>query len=154
MASSSTNPYPNYPYPSEFNVSDLVPDKLSKSNYSEWKPLMLDFIESRGMNEFIHHTAKDIEDVNDPKKDIEDPYFDDYKERSWRKSDGLVRTWILSTLNKDIVKQVLPYKTAREVWMALETMLGSRNAQQPGKLTSYRIETGIGCLGVEKVTVI
>ncbi|CAL5365333.1 unnamed protein product [Camellia sinensis] len=116
MASSIEN-YPLYPYPSDFNVTDFVPDKLSDSNYEEWKELMLDFIESRGLVGFIDGT---VEAPPSAPPENEEQY------RSWKRSDSLVRGWILTTLTKEILTRVLPFKTAEEVWAKLYAIFHSR----------------------------
>ncbi|KAL7252746.1 hypothetical protein ACSBR1_007337 [Camellia fascicularis] len=115
MASSIEN-YPLYPYPSEFNVTDFVPDKLTDSNYDEWKKLMLDFIESRGLVGFI----------DGPVEAPPAPPENEEQYRSWKRSDGLVRGWILTTLTKDILTRVLPFKTAKEVWTKLDAIFHSQ----------------------------
>ncbi|CAL5363366.1 unnamed protein product [Camellia sinensis] len=130
MASSIEN-YPLYPYPSEFSVTDFVPDKLSDSNYKEWKKLMLDFIESRGLVGFIDGT---VEAPPSAPPENEEQY------RSWKRSDGLVRGWILTTLTKDILMRVLPFKTAKEVWTTLETTFRLPTQIQIITLVDVRVE--------------
>ncbi|KAL7228460.1 hypothetical protein ACSBR2_007219 [Camellia fascicularis] len=125
MASTSNHhSFPKYPYPSEFKVEDYVPIILFVANYFEWKQLMLDFIQSRGMVGFIDGTLeappeKVTTSVADAGGEIEIEN-EDYK--SWKRSDDLVRGWIITTLNLDLRLHVIQYKTAREVWTALEKM--------------------------------
>ncbi|KAI8569671.1 hypothetical protein RHMOL_Rhmol02G0295500 [Rhododendron molle] len=109
--SSTTSSVEKYPYPWEVNVLDFVPDKLSDAKcYPEWKQLMVDFIESQGLLGFIDGSTKRVSQAASSNSD------------SWRRSDNLVRGWILTTLNKDTRLQVLKYKTARGVWTRLVDM--------------------------------
>ncbi|KAF5959163.1 hypothetical protein HYC85_000372 [Camellia sinensis] len=127
MASSSNHhSFPKYPYPSKFEVEDYVPIILFVANYFEWKQPMLDFIQSRGVVGFINGTLeappeKVTISVADAGGEIEiEIENEDYK--SWKRSDDLVRGWIITTLDLDIRLHVIQYKTAREVWTALEKM--------------------------------
>ncbi|KAE9465756.1 hypothetical protein C3L33_02336, partial [Rhododendron williamsianum] len=108
MGSSSNE---KYPYPIEFNVLDFVPKLFSEGNYENWKLLMLDFIRMRGLIGFIEGTTA-----------AGGSNRDDYT--AWKRSDNLVRGWILATLREDIRPRVfvLPSETAKDLWTGLETI--------------------------------
>ncbi|KAE9452025.1 hypothetical protein C3L33_16079, partial [Rhododendron williamsianum] len=109
--SSTTSSVEKYPYPWEVNVLDFVPGKLSDAKcYPEWKQLMVDFIESQGLLGFVDGSTKRVSQAASSNSD------------SWRRSDNLVRGWILTTLDKDTRLQVLRYTTARGVWTRLVDM--------------------------------
>ena len=86
---------------------------------------MLRFIGTQGLLGFINGeispppaeriTVPDGSDGTWEKENLE------YKE--WERSDGLLRGWILATLNQDLLPQVSMLKTAQDVWLALEKAL-------------------------------
>lgn len=125
MDSSSKSSSANraYPYPEDVKVYVLVPNKLQFSNYIVWKKQMLgDVITRNGLRGFIDGTVEtppetisDGENAGGPickKKENED-YV------AWKRSDELVRQWILSRLIWSMKDKVSPFKTAKEVWEAL-----------------------------------
>ncbi|KAL0315841.1 UNVERIFIED_CONTAM: hypothetical protein Sradi_5462300 [Sesamum radiatum] len=115
----------------------FVPTKLwfdkKTSNYVAWKEQMLCLIESQGLLGFIDGTNKppppetggkgttsqDIDETGGDgttSEDIENP---DYVQ--WRRSDVLLKGWILCSLNDDVVSTVtLGLETSRDVWVELE----------------------------------
>ncbi|XP_058205430.1 uncharacterized protein LOC131319265 [Rhododendron vialii] len=111
MASSSnkntSSPVEKYPYPTEFIVLDFVPKLSSEGKYDDWKLLMRDFIGSQGLIGFIDGTPA-------AKKSNEDDYM------AWKRSDNLVRRWILETLREDTRLRVLSSETAKDLWTELE----------------------------------
>ncbi|KAI8562669.1 hypothetical protein RHMOL_Rhmol03G0052600 [Rhododendron molle] len=112
MASSSnvntSSPREKYPYPTEFDVLDFVPKLLSEGNYDSWKSSMRDFIDSRGLIGFIDGMAAD-----QPEESNRDDYM------AWKRSDNLVRRWILATLSEETRLRVLRFKTAKDLWTEL-----------------------------------
>ncbi|XP_028100423.1 uncharacterized protein LOC114299791 [Camellia sinensis] len=134
MASSSTGFYlEKYPYPSESKVEEYVIEMLSDSNYEKWRELMIKFINSQRLDGFIYGTDEaPLEMVPVPvpvpnagggdsaggggdstsggKKYIKNEEYE-----YWKKSNDLVRGWILTTLTKDTAKRVLWFKNAKAV---------------------------------------
>jgi len=111
MASPSDNtnaksPIEKYPYPTEFNVQDFVPKLLGQANYEKWKDLMRDFIERRGLIDFIDSIAQERISNKD--------YY-----TAWERSDNLVQGWILATLTEDIRLQLRDSTTAKYLWQEL-----------------------------------
>ncbi|KAG5563327.1 hypothetical protein RHGRI_005917 [Rhododendron griersonianum] len=114
--SSTTSSVEKYPYPWEVNVLDFVPDKLSDAKcYPQWKQLMVDFIESQGLLGFVDGSTTEAASKRVSQAASSNSV-------SWRRSDNLVRGWILTTLDKDTRLQVLRYTTARGVWTRLVDM--------------------------------
>ncbi|KAL2539836.1 Ankyrin repeat family protein [Abeliophyllum distichum] len=113
MASISSSSAPKYPYPSEVNVGDFVYIKLSQTNYIMWSKLMVNYIKKEGLYGFIDGT------LQAPSMDTSLSDFED-----WKKSDSLVKGWILSTLEDDVLRHVAYFKTAEQVWSVLKKMFG------------------------------
>ncbi|KAH7844158.1 hypothetical protein Vadar_024973 [Vaccinium darrowii] len=112
---SSSSSAVNYPFPSEVNVANFVPIKLgapSDSDYSVWKQLMLNLIESHQLEGFVDGT------IQPPPFPLEEHKLEEY--RSWKRSDGLVRGWVFVTVTEEILPQLVNYTTAREAWIAIE----------------------------------
>lgn len=129
MDSSSKSSSANraYPCPEYVKVHELVPKKLQFSNYLEWKKQMLDdVITHNGLRGFIDGTVETppetkmvtvSDGANAGSLICEKRENEDYV--AWKKSDELVRQWILSRLIWSMKKEVSPFKTAKEVWEAL-----------------------------------
>ncbi|KAI8548878.1 hypothetical protein RHMOL_Rhmol07G0308200 [Rhododendron molle] len=134
MDSSSKSSLANrgYPYPKDVNVYVLVPNRLQFSNYVVWKKQMLDDVITRnGMRGFIDGTVETPPETNmviisdGENSDGENTgglicikrKNEDYV--AWKKSDELVRRWILGRLIWSMKDEVSPLKTAKEVWEAL-----------------------------------
>ncbi|KAH7854031.1 hypothetical protein Vadar_009306 [Vaccinium darrowii] len=137
MASSSDNtktksPIEKYPYPTEFNVLDFVPKLLGQANYEKWKKLMRDFIERRGLIDFIDGTAQE-ENANED--------CDEARKRS----DNLVQGWILATLSEDIRLEVCDLRTARDLWKQLsrKSYLPFWHAKSPIEKYPYPTEFNV-----------
>ncbi|XP_058205429.1 uncharacterized protein LOC131319264 isoform X2 [Rhododendron vialii] len=120
---STCSPREKYPYPTEFNVLDFVPKLFSEGNYNNWKLLMRDFIRMRGLIGFIEGVA--AEEHN--------------QDETWKRSNNLVRGWILVTLSEDIRPRVLPFETAKGLWTRLEKIFDpTRSTWQPDDGMEYR----------------
>ncbi|GMP22334.1 hypothetical protein CsSME_00000399 [Camellia sinensis var. sinensis] len=138
MASSSTCFYlEKYPCPSESKVEEYVTEKLSDSNYEKWRELMFKFIKSQRLDSFIYGTDEPpLEMVSVPvpvpnagggggdSTSGSQKYIKNEEYKYWKKSNDLVRGWILTMLTKDTAKRVLRFKNAKAVWTALEYFKG------------------------------
>ncbi|XP_075082487.1 uncharacterized protein LOC107771055 isoform X2 [Nicotiana tabacum] len=96
-----------YPYPSTLNIANFVTVKLSdSSNYSIWKAQMLCLLECQELVGFIDGT-------------YQPPLLDNYLK--WKRSDRLVKGWILGSLTEDMLQFVVEkVSTARDVWLELK----------------------------------
>ncbi|XP_060198746.1 uncharacterized protein LOC132627420 isoform X2 [Lycium barbarum] len=95
----------SYPYPSTLNIANFVTIKLSNSsNYRLWKTQMLCLLESQELVGFIDGT-------------LIQPMLDYLK---WKRSDRLVKGWILGFLTEEILQNVADKVSARDVWLKLE----------------------------------
>ncbi|KAJ9559255.1 hypothetical protein OSB04_013869 [Centaurea solstitialis] len=110
----TTTPTAAYPYPHTVNVAIFVSVKLSgHENYSLWKTQMLCLLEGHDMLGFVDGT------LEPPPEGAPDTA------RWWRRSDALLRGWILGSLSEDVLANSVGFKTAKEVWVHLEGCYGS-----------------------------
>ncbi|KAJ9551262.1 hypothetical protein OSB04_015307 [Centaurea solstitialis] len=111
-------PYP-YPYPSHVFVPNFVSVKLSdRDKYGVWKTQMLCLLESHGMLDFINHGPPNFF-----------PTATAADEKLWRRSDALVKGWILGSLSEETAACLVDNFhsqadnfTARHVWINLAAM--------------------------------
>ncbi|XP_024984278.1 ankyrin repeat-containing protein ITN1-like [Cynara cardunculus var. scolymus] len=107
-----------YPYPHTVNVSIFISVKLSgHDNYPIWKTQMLCLLEGHDMLGFIDGT---LEPPPETKPD---------NAQWWRRSDALLRGWILGSLSEAVLANTIGHKTAKDVWVHLEASYGSLNPQ-------------------------
>lgn len=93
----------SYPYPSTLNISNFVTIKLSSSsNYSLWKAQIICLLESQELISFIDGTSLVQLDLK------------------WKRSDRLVKAWILGSLDEEMLQYVVEKVSARDVWLKLE----------------------------------
>nr|XP_043629830.1 ankyrin repeat-containing protein ITN1-like [Erigeron canadensis] len=121
-------PYP-YPYPSHVIAPHFVTVKLGdKSKYNTWKTQMLCLFSSHGMLGFIDGTFVSPDDgQNEKGRGAED------MKEAWKRSDSLVKGWILGSLSEDAAIKVVnrltrKHKesnfTAKHAWDELQSNYG------------------------------
>ncbi|KAI3512333.1 hypothetical protein L1887_19648 [Cichorium endivia] len=121
-----------YPYPYTANVANFVSVKLSGyEKYPLWKTQMLCLIEGHDMLGFINGT---LEPPPETKPD---------NAQWWRRSDALLRGWILGSLSEDVLTNIVGLKTAKDVWTNLESSYGSLTPQS-GSSVAVKGEIGGG----------
>ncbi|CAH1449151.1 unnamed protein product [Lactuca virosa] len=145
MANSSSNEYVTvevgeentYPYPSHvYNVPSFISLKLSgRDEYRMWKTQMICLLESHGMLGFIDGTLVSPRTSSSVSwKEKVGDHQTQYK--LWRRSDALVKGWILGSLSKETLGYVLERLTeklhqetdaadnfsAKDVWDELQIM--------------------------------
>ncbi|KAL3623601.1 hypothetical protein CASFOL_032417 [Castilleja foliolosa] len=118
---------------STVNVVNFVSFKLSgdknSNNYISWKQQILCLIESQDLLRFIDGT------IPPPQPPPEDPSATaadskDINNAAWR-TDRLVKGWILGALADPVLKKVVRFTTARDVWLELEMMFASSAGSAP-----------------------
>ncbi|KAL7611912.1 hypothetical protein Lser_V15G06045 [Lactuca serriola] len=144
MAGSSSTPHVTlevgeenpYPHPSNVYTPSFVTLKLSgMDEYEIWKTQMLCLLESHGMLGFIdgtHVSPQTSHNVSE-KENVGEDHQTHHK--LWRRSDALVKGWILGALSKQTLTYVVDRLKAKlsqernvadfcgkEVWDELETM--------------------------------
>ncbi|KAL4563850.1 hypothetical protein LXL04_027898 [Taraxacum kok-saghyz] len=106
MASSSSSPHItleveqeySYPYPSHVYTPSFVTIKLSgKDKYNIWKTQILCLLESHGMLGFINGAFVSPQSSSSGKEKPDDHQS---RHRLWRRSDALVKGWILRSLSE------------------------------------------------------
>ncbi|KAL0411391.1 UNVERIFIED_CONTAM: hypothetical protein Slati_3728800 [Sesamum latifolium] len=107
---------------STVNVANFVSTKLwfekTTTNYRVWKEQMVCLIGSEGLLGFVDGTTERPPEIVADAADgttWENPDYD-----LWRRSDMLVKGWILCSLNDDVVYTVLGLETSRDVWVELQ----------------------------------
>ncbi|KAK4432812.1 hypothetical protein Salat_1043400 [Sesamum alatum] len=114
MASSNVRQQPHFL--STVNVANFVSTKLyfndTSNNYVAWKEQMLCLIGSQGLLGFIDGTNEPTPETAADGTTSENDL--------WRRTDMLLKGWILCSLNDDVIYAVLGLKTSRDVWLELE----------------------------------
>ena len=87
-----------------------VAEKLNFTNYTKWCKLMQIAIGGRGR---LNHIIVNPISPDDP----------EYQQ--WAQKDSMVISWIIENIDGDLVNQFLDYKTARDLWKGIETLLSS-----------------------------
>ncbi|KAI3447205.1 hypothetical protein Pfo_003870 [Paulownia fortunei] len=120
MASSNVQ----YPWPSTINVANFISTKLwfynLSTNYEAWKGQMLCLIESQDLLGFIDGS------ISPPPETVSTDSSDgstamrnqDYA--LWKRTDRLLKGWILGSLHENMISEVAALNTARDVWLHLE----------------------------------
>ncbi|KAK2973656.1 hypothetical protein RJ640_017028 [Escallonia rubra] len=111
---SSRSAITKYPYPCNIGAASYVWLELDHRNHRQWKIHMLSFLENQNMVGFVngdqHPPSREI-DAPDGKGKIRNPDFD-----AWSRSDGLVKSWILSTVSEAVRDSVKGLVSSRDVW--------------------------------------
>ncbi|KAM7517528.1 hypothetical protein LguiB_016490 [Lonicera macranthoides] len=114
MASSSSSlSSSKYPFPSTFSVANFVSIKLCKSNYPLWKTQMDCVIVSQDLVGFIDGS------ISKPVPSI----LTNQNYLLWRRTDHLLKGWILGSLSEEVLVSVIHLETSRDVWADLEEKL-------------------------------
>ncbi|GKC07478.1 ankyrin repeat-containing domain-containing LTR copia-type protein [Tanacetum coccineum] len=99
-----------YPYPHTVNIANFISVKLiGHNNYHIWKTQFLCLIQGHDMFGFIDNTFPPPLQQQQPEN-----------MPSWKRSDSLLRGWILSSLTEGILTKTLTLNTAKDVWNFLE----------------------------------
>ena len=107
------------------NVGNFITLKLSQTNYPLWREQALSLAESQ---ELVGHLTN--EDPAPTKFITQDPVNNSNTENTapvltkafitWRKSDRLLRGWIIETLTEEALSLVVGLETTSAVWEALK----------------------------------
>ncbi|XP_042752260.1 ankyrin repeat-containing protein NPR4 isoform X2 [Lactuca sativa] len=142
MASSSSNPHvtlevkEEYPYPSHVYTPSFVSLKLNgRDEYRIWKTQMICLLESHVMLGFIDGRFVRPDEASSSSNVSGKEKVGDHQTHHglWRKSDALVKGWILGSLSKETLGYVVNRLTgishhddfsAKDVWDELQTMYG------------------------------
>nr|GFB40624.1 hypothetical protein [Tanacetum cinerariifolium] len=122
MAGSSSNHVEEFAYPSHVCAPNFVTVKLSgRDMFGMWKTQMLCLLESSGMLSFIYGIS--------PSQNS--------NRVLWRRSDALVKGWILGSLSEQTLRYVVNLLntssadfTAKDIWDKLQNIYGPTLLQQ------------------------
>ncbi|KAL9149783.1 hypothetical protein ABFS82_12G128100 [Erythranthe guttata] len=128
MASSNVE----YPWPATVNGPSFISMKLrfhetDGTNYKAWKEQMLCLIEGQDLLGFIDGTIPPPPSAPETSTSTSTTMArggNDY--RLWRRSDRLLKGWILGSLHEDMVSEVSALETSRNVWLHLENTFYDR----------------------------
>lgn len=115
-AKSSTTTEP-YPYPVTQNVANFVSLRLNATNFLRWKTQMLNILESYDLQGFIIGETKApsrylTSDTQDPKMpEASDTQNPNPTFLQWRRTDRLVKGWLIATLSEDALGIVVGLDT-------------------------------------------
>ncbi|KAH6761660.1 hypothetical protein C2S52_019093 [Perilla frutescens var. hirtella] len=88
-------------------------DDERSNNFKIWKDQMLCLLESQDVAGFVGSGGGG--DCSDEQK-------------QWRRTDRLVKGWILASLGKDVLEAVWEKQTAMDVWLELHSIFNSKKA--------------------------
>ncbi|KAH9723455.1 retrovirus-related pol polyprotein from transposon RE1 [Citrus sinensis] len=109
------------------------PIKLDRANYMIWKQQVLSSIRGNGLegyidisricpSQFLSPGAKSEGSSSFSIEGQENPEY-----AAWRRQDQLLLSWILSSMNVDILSLVVSSKTSFELWKNLKKQFGSES---------------------------
>ena len=122
--------------PSTHNSASLLslihalPIKLDRNNYILWKTRMENVVYANGFEEYIEGT-KSCPPKELPTGDLNPDFV------QWRRFDRMVLSWMYSTLNPDIMGQIVGFQTSHEAWMALHKIF---SASSKARIMQLRLE--------------
>jgi hypothetical protein len=103
-----------------------VVEKLTRSNFSIWKALVLTTLRGAQLADFlddkIEAPAKYLSGANDKKMETHNPEFVVYIAKQ-----NLVLNFLLSSLSREMLEYVASYATPQEVWKNLLAMTSSQS---------------------------
>ena len=85
-------------------------EKLNYNNYTKWCRLIYRAFEGRGR---LRHITTAPPSTTNPNY------------QAWKQKDSMVFSWIIANIEPDLVNQFLDYDTAWDLWVGIETLLGS-----------------------------
>ena len=109
------------------------PIKLDRANYTIWKQQVLSSIRGNGLEGYIDGSricpsqflSPEARSEGSSSSSIEGQESPEYA--AWRRQDQLLLSWILSSMNVDILSLVVSSKTSFELWKNLEKQFGSES---------------------------
>ncbi|XP_060198744.1 uncharacterized protein LOC132627419 [Lycium barbarum] len=115
-----------FPYPSTLNIANFVTIKLfDSSNYVIWKAQMLCLLESQELVGFIDGTIQPpLDKITDYNGNQDNNYL------MWKRSDRLVKGWILGSLTEKMLEKVVEKISARDLWLELEDICCAKSQDQ------------------------
>ena len=103
------------------NVGNFITLKLTQTNYSLWREQALALAESQELVEHLTTADSAPTKYTTPNVDAQNsvPTLTEAF-KAWRKSDHLLRGWIIGTLSEEALGLAVGLETAYSVWEALK----------------------------------
>ncbi|RVW56403.1 Retrovirus-related Pol polyprotein from transposon RE1 [Vitis vinifera] len=128
----------NYP-----SLSQPLTIKLDETNLFLWKNQLLNVIIANGLEDFIEgETPIPAKFLDDAQLQV-NPLF-----IQWERTNILVMSWIYYSLTPAMVGRIVEYKTAQEIWGAL-----NRVYQSPSVTTVLRLNSQLQKIKKEGITI-
>ncbi|KAL8093307.1 hypothetical protein AgCh_035258 [Apium graveolens] len=124
-------------HPLDSSTSQLVLVKFNGEGFSNWKRSMLLTLSAKNKIGFVNGT-------------IEPPEITSTDYKLWERCNDLVISWILFNLDDSIARSVLFLKTARSIWLDLESRFGYTSVTQVFSLEQKLSEMKQGQLSVSE----
>lgn len=107
---------------SAVNVANFVTVKPGlegeeRRNFKIWKKQMTCLLLSQGMLGFVEGQ-------------VPPPPPESDEQQQWRRSDGLVRGWILGSIGRYALDAVWEKPTAREIWIELDNIFNEKEEEE------------------------
>ena len=115
----------------------MISKSLNRDNYSAWERAKVLALNSKNKLGFVNGSIKAPSEETDP---------EGYA--TWSRCNDMVHSWIVNTLNPEIVDSLIYYSTAHEVWVYLRERFSQSNAPR-----IFEIQRDIACLRQEQLSV-
>ncbi|XP_074575272.1 uncharacterized protein LOC141831767 [Curcuma longa] len=137
---------PNLSIQSFHQGASLISVKLSTTNYLMWRSQILSLARSLGV---FHHLEKDgwkppAEIEKDGKKISNTTYA------SWSINDGLITSWLLSTMREDMQGSIEEIGSACSLWTSLEEQLLPTTIEKEGLLKNMLMTIKKGSRSIDE----
>lgn len=127
-------------FPSIAKSLNFVPIKLDNSNYLFWKAQILATIRAFDLVQFIHKSSSPSKYIPNPDTEAErsDTTILNPEYLTWIRSDQLLLGWLFSTMDKEVLAQVIHYESSGEVWSSLETLYSQQTVAKSFQLKQLK----------------
>ena len=122
QSSSSLSSTSQYDFAAIAKAFSFIPFKLNSSNYIFWKAQILATVRAFNLTFFLNKLTSPMKYVQDPEGREVGSQIVNPKYLNWLKLDQLLLGWFFSTINKDVLVQVIHWESSVEVWNFLESL--------------------------------
>jgi hypothetical protein len=103
-----------------------VTEKLAKNNHPLWKAQVLSALRGAHVADHVNGTVQAPE-KEIPKSVTQADLVPNSEYEKWEVRDQQVLNYLLSSLSRDILLQVVPVDTARDAWVTIENVFASQS---------------------------
>jgi len=139
-SSSLTNSSSTLSSASQFNFTvvaksfNYVPIKLDYGNYLFWKAQILATIRAFDLLPYINKSLAPSKYIHDSETSNHEAQVVNLEYLNWIRSDQLLLSWLFSTIDKEVLAQVIHCETSVEVWSVLENLYSQQNVAKSFQL--------------------